>query len=174
MTASELENRMAVLLGGRAAEFIFFHHLSTGASDDLVKATDIARSMVLRYGMDKELGHVAYERERQPAFGSFSPQGGHAREFSDETERLMDHAVRDLVGHAFERAIAILSAHREVHEKTARLLLQKETLEEQDLAILRAQVAPAGTAEMSLSQIQSADFFEHADYGAVPGCKPVS
>ena len=64
MTEEELENRMAVLLGGRAAEYIFFHHLSTGAADDLVKATDTARSMVLRYGMDKELGHVAYERER--------------------------------------------------------------------------------------------------------------
>src|SRR6202007_1059960 len=56
MTKEELDNRMAVLLGGRAAEFIFFHHLSTGAADDLVKATDTARSMVLRYGMDKDLG----------------------------------------------------------------------------------------------------------------------
>jgi cell division protease FtsH len=97
--------------------------------------------------MDKELGHVAYERERQPAFARLSPQGGHAREFSDETERLMDHAVRDLVGHAFDQAIAILSAHREVHEKTAQLLLQKETLEEQDLAILRTQITPATTTE---------------------------
>ena len=125
MTREELENRMAVLLGGRAAEYIFFHHLSTGASDDLVKATDIARSMVLRYGMDKELGHVAYERERQPMLGTPVPQGSYAREFSDETERLMDHAVRDLVGHAFDRATEILNAHRAVHEKTAQLLLQK-------------------------------------------------
>jgi cell division protease FtsH len=146
MTREELENRMAVLLGGRAAEFIFFHHLSTGAADDLVKATDIARSMVLRYGMDKELGHVAYERER-PQMLSAPPQGWHPREFSDETERLMDHAVRDLVGRAFDRAIEILSVHREVHEKTAQLLLQKETLEQQDLAILRAQVSPAGATE---------------------------
>jgi cell division protease FtsH len=156
MTATELENRMAVLLGGRAAEFIFFHHLSTGASDDLVKATDIARSMVLRYGMDKELGHVAYERERQPAFTPLSSQGGHAREFSDETERLMDHAVRNLVGHAFDRAIAILSAHRDVHERTAELLLQHETLEESDLATLRAQIIPAGTAEATPDELRTA------------------
>lgn len=146
MTATELQHRMAVLLGGRAAEFIFFHHLSTGASDDLVKATEIARSMVLRYGMDKELGHVAYERERPPML-SPPPQGWHAREFSDETERLMDHAVRDLVGRAFDHAIEILNAHREVHEKTAQLLLQKETLEEQDIARLRAQIAPSGATE---------------------------
>ena len=138
MTRDELQNRMAVLLGGRAAEFIFFHHLSTGAADDLMKATDIARSMVLRYGMDKELGHVAYERERQPMLGTSAPQGWQAREFSDETERLMDRAVRNLVGHAFDRAIEILNAHRPLHEKTAQLLLQKETLEEADLAAARA------------------------------------
>ena len=146
MTQEELENRMAVLLGGRAAEYIFFHHLSTGAADDLVKATDTARSMVLRYGMDKKLGHVAYERERQPMVGGPAPQGWHAREFSDETERLMDHAVRELVGHAFDRAIEILNANRTVHEKTAQLLLQKETLEEEDVAALRAQISPAETA----------------------------
>ncbi len=146
MTEEELENRMAMLLGGRAAEWIFFHHLSTGASDDLVKATDTARSMVLRYGMDKELGHVAYERERPPMLGTPAMPSPYAREFSDETERLMDHAVRDLVGHAFDRAIEILNAHRAVHEKTAQLLLQQETLEEKDIAALRAQIAPAALA----------------------------
>jgi cell division protease FtsH len=147
MTREELENRMAVLLGGRAAEYIFFNHLSTGAADDLVKATDIARSMVLRYGMDKELGHVAYERERQPMLGPMAVSGGHAREFSDETERLMDHAIRELVGHAFDQAIEILTAHRSLHEKTAQLLLQKETLEEGDIKKLRAEIAAGGEAE---------------------------
>jgi len=147
MTEEELANRMAVLLGGRAAEYIFFQHLSTGAADDLVKATDTARSMVLRYGMDKKLGHVAYERERPPLLGTPTPQPSYAREFSDETERLMDHAIRGLVGHAFDRAIEILKAHRAVHEKTAQLLLQKETLEEGDIAALRAQIVPAGATE---------------------------
>ena len=145
MTKEELDNRMAVLLGGRAAEYIFFHHLSTGAADDLVKATDTARSMVLRYGMDKDLGHVAYERERPPILGMPAQPNPYAREFSDETERLMDHAIRGLVGEAFDRAIEILSAHRSVHEKTAQLLLQKETLEEDDITALRAQIAPAET-----------------------------
>src|ERR1700752_3415227 len=130
MTKEELENRMAVLLGGRAAEYIFFHHLSTGAADDIVKATNTARSMVLRYGMDKDLGHVAYERESSPMLGVPAQPNPYTREFSDETERLMDHAIRELIGHAFDRAIEILSAHRAVHEKTAQLLLQKETLEE--------------------------------------------
>ncbi|MGB6286434.1 MAG: ATP-dependent zinc metalloprotease FtsH [Xanthobacteraceae bacterium] len=148
MTREELENRMAVLLGGRAAEYIFFHHLSTGAADDLVKATDTARSMVLRYGMDKDLGHVAHERERPPMLGS--AQAPYRREFSDETERLMDHAIRGLVGHAFDRAIEILNAHRSAHEKTAELLLQKETLEEEDIAALRTQIVPAASEAESM------------------------
>jgi len=150
MTQEELENRMAVLLGGRAAEYIFFHHLSTGAADDLVKATDTARSMVLRYGMDKDLGHVAYERDRPPTPGGAPPPGGYAREFSDETERLMDHAIRELTSHAFDRAVEILDAHRALHEKSAQLLLEKETLEEADIAALRAHVAPPPTTTSNL------------------------
>ena len=116
-----------------------------------MKATDTARSMVLRYGMDKDLGHVAYERERPPMLGTPAAQGWHAREFSDETERLMDHAVRDLVGHAFDRAVEILNAHRSVHEKTAQLLLQQETLEENDIAALRAQIVPAAGATEAMA-----------------------
>ncbi|TMG81079.1 MAG: ATP-dependent zinc metalloprotease FtsH, partial [Betaproteobacteria bacterium] len=83
MTREELENKMAVLLGGRAAEDVIFGHLSTGAADDLAKVTDIARSMVMRYGM--ALGHVAYEEERAPFLGGPLPQGH--REFSEETAR---------------------------------------------------------------------------------------
>ncbi|HEY7959725.1 MAG TPA: ATP-dependent zinc metalloprotease FtsH, partial [Sphingomicrobium sp.] len=162
MTREELENRMAVLLGGRAAEYIFFNHLSTGAADDLVKATNIARSMVLRYGMDKELGHVAYERERQPMVSPAPPSGWLAREFSDETERLVDHAIRALVGHAFDRAIEILNTHRSLHEKTARLLLQKETLEEEDIKNLRAEIAPLGTVDEANDAPRSASKASHA------------
>ncbi len=142
MTREELDNRMAVLLGGRAAELVFFHHLSTGAANDLVKATDTARSMVLRYGMDEKLGHVAYERERPSMFAAQDPRGAYGREFSDETERLIDHAVRGLLGHALERAVAIITAHRTVHERTAQLLLQKETLEEEDIEALRSEIGP--------------------------------
>lgn len=97
MTREELESRMVVLLGGRAAEYVFFHHLSTGAADDLAQATDIARSMVLRYGMDEKLGHVTYERERQPMPRAL-PQAWNAREYSDETDRLIDQAVASLWG----------------------------------------------------------------------------
>ena len=64
MRRAELENKMAVLLGGRAAEQVVFNEISTGATDDLVRATDLARAMVLRYGMSDALGNVAYDRER--------------------------------------------------------------------------------------------------------------
>jgi cell division protease FtsH len=144
MTQVELENRMAVLLGGRAAERVVFSHLSTGASDDLVKATDVARSMVLRYGMSEQLGHVAYERDRQPLLGTPMPFDGQHQDYSDETERYIDHAVRELTGYALERAVRILQRNREVLEETAQLLLQKETLDKQDLDVLRGKIVAEG------------------------------
>ena len=94
MTREELEDKMAVLLGGRAAEQLVFGHLSTGAADDLAKATDIARSMVTRYGMGGELGPVAVRdrAERLPR-----PAAGTRRLYSEETAREIDVAVRELV-----------------------------------------------------------------------------
>ena len=83
MTRDELENKMSVLLGGRAAEEVVFDHLSTGAANDLAKVTEIARSMVMRYGMVKALGHVAYENE--PA--GFLEQQHHARSSSARPPR---------------------------------------------------------------------------------------
>jgi len=148
MTRAELENKMAVLLGGRAAEAVVFDHLSTGAADDLAKVSDIARSMVMRYGMVEALGHVSYRDER-PAFLAVPGAPPPAREFSDETAREIDKAVRDLVGQAFERARALLVAKRDILERGAQLLLAKETLVEDDLRALagaKPAVAPAAAA----------------------------
>jgi ATP-dependent metalloprotease FtsH len=138
MTREELENKMAVLLGGRASEHIVFGHLSTGATDDLTKVTDIARSMVMRYGMNEQLGNVTYEHER-PTFlgGPVGPVAPELREFSEETAREIDCAVRALVKRAFEKATAILKQRRDVLERGAQQLLQKETLGEEDLRALR-------------------------------------
>jgi cell division protease FtsH len=139
MTREELENKMAVLLGGRAAEEAVFGHLSTGAADDLAKVTDIARSMVMRYGMVKSLGFVAYEEERSP----FLPnQAFQRREFSEETAREIDVAVRDIIKAAYDKALGILSRNKELLESWARRLLEKETLAEAELAQLRQAVAP--------------------------------
>ena len=144
MTRAELESKMAVLLGGRAAEYVVFGHLSTGAADDLAKATSIARSMVVRYAMVPELGHIAYEEDRSSLLGSQSFLD--RRQHSDETAREIDEAVRALVQNAFDRAHGILEENREILEEAAGTLLAKETLDEQTLAPLFARIKaiPAG------------------------------
>ncbi len=144
MTRQELETKMTVLLGGRAAEQLVFGELSTGAADDLVKATDIARSMVARYGMVEKLGHVSYERERSPFLAA--PGMPQPREFSEETAREIDCAVRDLVEAAFERALSILRERRPTLEKGASLLLEHEKLTEAELKALVAPPPPAVAA----------------------------
>lgn len=142
MTREELENKMAVLLGGRAAEHIVFGHLSTGAADDLSKVTNIARSMVMRYGMDTKLGHVSYEAERQSFLGPAGPMPAE-RGYSEETAREIDCAVRKIVDAAFDRSVKLLAERRPLLERGAEVLLRKETLNEQDLAALRPEPAAA-------------------------------
>jgi cell division protease FtsH len=137
MTREELEHRMLVLLGGRAAEHAVYGHLSTGAADDLSKATDIARSTVTRYGMGEALGPVTYEAEPDGFLGRV---GGARRLYAEETAREIDVAVRDLVRSAFERARAILIANRPLLDEGARELLARETLGGETLAALLGRV----------------------------------
>ncbi|MBC7164425.1 MAG: ATP-dependent metallopeptidase FtsH/Yme1/Tma family protein [Roseovarius sp.] len=133
MTREELENKIAVLLGGRAAEKIVFGHLSTGAADDLVKATDIARAMVARYGMDPELGHVSYDTERPGFLGTGDQPNWLTRRYSEATAERMDAAVRELVERIFNRTVALLEINRDLLVSTAKDLLERETLDEPDL-----------------------------------------
>jgi len=137
MTKEELENKMSVLLGGRAAELIVFNHLSTGAADDLRRVTDIARSMVTRYGMSEKLGGVAYERDPGNFLaGADRPFPVREREYADETAAAVDEEVRAIVDRVFERAQGILKARRAILDRAAHKLLQKETLEQSDLEAL--------------------------------------
>jgi len=152
MTREELERKMAVLLGGRAAEHIVFGDLSTGAADDLAKVTDIARAMVTRYGMEPKLGHMSYEREP----GSFlqAPPGfptGATRSYGEETAREIDCAVRDIVAAAFTRAVETLTRLRERLERGAAMLLEKETLTESELLALMSGIAPATPGASSIA-----------------------
>jgi cell division protease FtsH len=139
MTRDELLDKMAVLLGGRAAEQLVFGHWSTGASDDLARTADIARSMVTRYGMIPELGHLAFEKDRPGLLGY--PGAGGERGYSEETAQAIDAAVRGLVDQAFAKATAILQRDRDVLERSARLLLEKETLDEAQLKALVSRAA---------------------------------
>jgi cell division protease FtsH len=143
MTRHELERKIAVLLGGRAAEKLVFGELSTGAADDLAKATDIARDMVTRYGMDEGLGYIAYETARAPMLDGL-PMAPHEHEVSEDTRRRIDEAIRAIVMAGFERATAILVAHRAVLDRSARALLERETLDEAALAALTADLPRGG------------------------------
>jgi len=130
MSKEELENKMAILLGGRAAEFIIFNHLSTGASDDLVKTTDIARSIVMRYGMDNELGHIAYDSDRGGYLGS---PFGSTKKYGDSSADTIDVKIKELAQKAFERAKLILEKNRSLLVESSEALLKIETLNEVDL-----------------------------------------
>jgi cell division protease FtsH len=134
MTREELENKMSVLLGGRAAELTIFGHLSTGAADDLRKVTDIARSMITRYGMSEKLGSVAYDRDpRTFLTGPDLPLPPREPEYAEQTAAAIDTEVRAIVQSAMDRALVILQERRDVLERSARRLLEKETLDEHEL-----------------------------------------
>jgi cell division protease FtsH len=133
MTREELVDKIKVILAGRAAEKLVYDHLSTGAADDLVRATDIARSIVSRYGMDEKLGSVAYDAERSPFLQPAPGQAYLERRFSEDTAREIDLAVRRIIDEAFGETLAILRRNRDILERCARELLEVETLDEQQL-----------------------------------------
>ncbi|ASL27851.1 ATP-dependent zinc metalloprotease FtsH [Azotobacter chroococcum] len=137
MTRDELENKMAVLLGGRAAEWVIYSHFSTGAADDLAKVTDIARAMVTRYGMSERLGHVTLEREQHSYLGVEQLYGLPARhEYGETTATAIDAEVQAIVERAFQRTVALLEERRELLERSARRLLEEETLDAEQLSAL--------------------------------------
>ncbi|MGZ5892986.1 MAG: ATP-dependent zinc metalloprotease FtsH [Caldimonas sp.] len=129
---SELRNRLAVLLGGRAAEMLVMGEPSTGAADDLVKATDIAHDMVARHGMSADVGQVVYERQ-QSRFLDLPEGTALETGLSDDTARRSDAAVRALVDEAFARATAVLGERRALLDEGSAKLLAQETLTEAEL-----------------------------------------
>jgi len=143
MTREELETRLAILHGGRAAELVALGHYSTGASDDLSRATELAHDMVTRYAMVPELGGASYASRNNGFLGM--PDGLPDRRYSEETAREIDLAVRGIVDRSFERAVGILERHRNVLEESARQLLEEETLGEEELRPFFGQVAGSGS-----------------------------
>jgi cell division protease FtsH len=153
MTRRELENKMAVLMGGRAAEALVFDEFSTGAADDIQKITNIARSIATRYGMIRELGHVAYESDQSGFLGTPAGFALRERSYSETTAREIDEAVKSIVDRAFDRALALLKARRAILDRGAAALLERETLAEQELLALVAEhqppeMRPSGESEV--------------------------
>jgi cell division protease FtsH len=160
MTRQELVNRLQVLLGGRVAEEMIFRDVSTGAQNDLQRATDIARSMVMEYGMSEELGPMTYTsppRSHYLDIGSRSSE----REYSELTAQKIDEEVSRIVTQAHERVILILQEHRESLECLAKTLLEQEVMEGEELQ----KFAEAVRERVSLSS-------EDAE-GLEPVCKRV-
>lgn len=141
MTREELEHKIMVLLGGRAAEKLVFGQVSTGAADDLAKVTDIARDMVARYGMDEGLGCVAYDAP-PPRFLDVPGESHPSARTSPATQQRIDDAVRAIVMAAFDRTLELLQRRRAELERCAAALLQQETLDE---AALKALAEPLRT-----------------------------
>jgi cell division protease FtsH len=131
MTKTELLDRLAVLLGGRVAEEIVFGEISTGAHNDLQRATDIATSMVKEFGMSEKLGYVTFEKEKKPLFlpSSLLP----TREYSEDTAKQIDEEVKKIVDETYLRVKEILTAKKDKLGELARLLLEKEVVEDTDL-----------------------------------------
>ncbi len=131
MTKTELLDRMAVLLGGRVSEEITFGEISTGAHNDLQRATDIATSMVKEFGMSEKLGYVTFQKEKNPLFLPSSLFS--SREYSEDTAKQIDEEVKKIVDETYHKAKEILMAKKGELGELARLLLEKEVVEEADL-----------------------------------------
>ena len=136
MTRAELQDRLDVLLGGRVAEELVFGDVSTGAQDDLQRATDMARHMVARYGMSEALGLATFEQPRQALFLNVPSMA--QREYSEETARRIDAEIEKLLETAHGRVRETLTAKRDVLLSLAKLLIEKEVVGRNDLTTLLA------------------------------------
>ncbi len=135
MTRAELLNKIAVLLGGTIAEELIFNEISTGAQNDLHRATDIARTMVTEYGMTKKLGHITFRPARRPMYlPEAMPQL--QGEYSEETAKAIDGEVHSIVEGQYERVKKLLEEKKEVLQKGAQLVLEREVISGEDLRAL--------------------------------------
>ena len=151
MTQSELENRIAVLLGGRIAEELVYNEVSTGAQDDLLKATDIARSMIKAYGMSPKFGQVSFERDARMQF-LHTAQPQPTGDYSELTAHEIDCEVRRIIDEQYDRVHAILGARREVLHDAAAFLLDKESMTGDELRTLVSSASVAAL-EASVSEV---------------------
>ena len=155
MTQSELENKIAVLLGGRVAEEICFGEISTGARDDLRKATDIAKGMITAYGMSEKLGQVSFDRDSQPLFLQ-QGMGRASAEYSEETARAIDTEVREIIAKQHGRVTQILKEHLPSLEKAAVYLLNKETISGDELKAIVSEHKGGAQSENDAANITAA------------------
>ncbi|GAA2077150.1 ATP-dependent zinc metalloprotease FtsH [Pseudolysinimonas kribbensis] len=138
VTRNELLDQLAYAMGGRVAEEIVFHDPTTGASNDIEKATGIARKMVTEYGMSTDIGAVKLGQSQGEVF--LGRDMGHQRDYSEDIAEKVDLEVRKLIDAAHDEAYSVLNANRDILDKLARELLEKETLDHEQLATIFADV----------------------------------
>jgi cell division protease FtsH len=145
VTRKELEARIDVLFGGRAAEQVVFNEISTGAHNDLDRATDIVRAMILEYGMSDTLGPMTFPRRRGPAF--LADRAGlmaEPREYSEATAQALDTEVKRMLDERLARVVQLLTEKRSLLDRVSKALLEKETLEAAEFEELVRSGAGAG------------------------------
>ena len=147
ITAEELKQRMTALLAGRAAEEVIYGEISTGAADDLAKATDVARQSVTRFGMNAKLGQAVLEETKQQWLGDGAVHG--PRDYSEATAREIDIAVREMIDEAYVAAKELLKSRLEDLKAGARLLLERETITPEDFPALQRQATAASSKPAS-------------------------
>ena len=141
VTRSDLLSQLSVLLGGRSAEEIAFNEISTGAQNDLMRATDIARAMVTEFGMSDALGVVNYDGHRQPAFIE-NPFGRERGNYAEETALQIDTEIKRILTEAHEKARQILRDHRDILDRLSERLLEKEVIEADELKAIMGATPP--------------------------------
>ena len=145
LTEDELLGKIDVLLGGRASEQVFFNEISTGASNDITRATDIARKMITDYGMSGKFANVVLPSQRSPLFmpeESLPTQ----REYSDSTQQYVDEEITRVIAQRYDRAVKFLGEKRETVERIARRLLEVETIDEAEFKKLLGETNPPAPA----------------------------
>ena len=135
LTQEELLGKIDVLLGGRASEQLFFGEISTGASNDIARATEIARKMISDYGMSDKFENVVLSSQRSPMFvPGESPSG--QREYSESTQQYVDEEITRIIKSRYEKAIAFLEGKKGTVDKIAKRLLEVETIGEEEFKAL--------------------------------------
>jgi cell division protease FtsH len=137
-TRSQMLNQLAYMLGGRAAEELIFHDPTTGASNDIEKATAVARAMVMQYGMTERLGAIKYGQEQGEVF--MGRDMGHTRDFSEEVAAAIDEEVRAFIETAHQEAYDLLVANRESLDAIVVALMERETLQKEEIAEIFAEL----------------------------------
>jgi cell division protease FtsH len=135
VTKDYLDTQLAILMGGRCAEEIFMHRKTTGAGNDIVRATELARKMVCEYGMS-DLGPLTYGKKEQEVF--LGRDIAQARDYSDDTAKQIDVAVRAFVDEGYQSAYQILEANADIMHRMAAALLERETLDKVEIDLIIA------------------------------------